>query len=95
MFLAGDGQFQRDCSEKTAQQIDEEVKKILDQSYAEAKEILSLHRDQLELVTAELLKAETIDGDTFLQLVGKEPRKKDKPPVDIAPQTVAPGTQAI
>src|SRR3954464_3686159 len=88
MFLAGDGQFQRDCSEKTAQQIDEEVKKILDQSYAEAKEVLSVHRDQLELVTTELLKAETIDGDTFLQLVGKEPRKKDKPPVDIAPQTV-------
>jgi cell division protease FtsH len=95
MFLAGDGQFQRDCSEKTAQQIDEEVKKILDQSYAEAKEILSLHRDQLELVTTELLKAETIDGDTFLALVGKESRKQDTPPVDIAPQTVGPGPQAI
>ncbi|HUR46775.1 MAG TPA: ATP-dependent zinc metalloprotease FtsH [Candidatus Saccharimonadales bacterium] len=96
MFLAGgDGQFQRDCSEKTAQQIDEEVKKILDQSYAEAKEILSLHRDQLDLVTNELLKAETLDGDAFLRLVGKEPPNSETLPVDIAPQRVGPGPQAI
>jgi len=95
MFLGGDGQFQRDCSEKTAQQIDEEVKKILDQCYVEAKDILSVHRAELDLVTAELLRVETIDGDTFLRLLGREPGKKETPPVDIAPQTVAPGTHAI
>jgi cell division protease FtsH len=87
MFLAGgDGQFQRDCSEKTAQQIDEEVKKILDQSYAEAIEILALHRDQLELVTGQLLKLETLDGEAFLRLIGKEPRPEVTPPVELAPQ---------
>jgi cell division protease FtsH len=92
MFLAGgDGQFQRDCSEKTAQQIDEEVKKLLDQSYAEANEILSVHRDQLDLVTAELLKQETIDGQTFLQLIGKAPRPETTPPVELAPQASGPG----
>jgi cell division protease FtsH len=65
-------QFQRDCSELTAREIDEEVKKLLDHSYAEAKEILAIHRDQLELVAAELLRRETLDGAEFYKLIGKE-----------------------
>src|SRR5262249_46232268 len=36
--LSADGMFQRDCSEHTAEEIDEEVKKLLDCTYAEAKE---------------------------------------------------------
>jgi cell division protease FtsH len=71
MFLPGsDGYFQRDCSEQTAREIDEEVKALLDRSYAEAKEILTAHRDQLDLVAAELLKHETMDGTTFRGLIG-------------------------
>jgi cell division protease FtsH len=62
---------QRDCSEETAREIDEEVKKILDRCYAEAKEMLSLHRDELEVVTAELLKRETLDAEAFYRLIGK------------------------
>jgi len=67
--LAADGTFQRDCSERTAEEIDEEVKKLLDCTYAEAKGILTTHRDQLELVTEELLKRETLDGDAFKELL--------------------------
>ena len=65
-----DGSFQRDCSEKTAQQIDDEVKSILDQTYADAKDILTIHRAQLEKVTSELLKQETLDAEAFRQLIG-------------------------
>jgi cell division protease FtsH len=65
-------QLQRDCSEETAREIDEEVKKLLDQAYDQAKETLSAHRDQLERVAAELLKSESIDGPTFYRLVGRE-----------------------
>ncbi len=72
-FLDGQGfQIQRDCSEETARTIDEEVKKLLSQAYDRAKEALSSHRDQLERVTRELLKAESIDGPTFYRLIGKE-----------------------
>ena len=78
MYIPGNGSFHRDCSEETAREIDEEVKKILDRAYAEAKEILILHRDQLELVTSELLKRETLDGQAFNQLIGKE--TKPSPP---------------
>src|SRR5206468_3952117 len=71
-FLAApDGPLQRDASEVTAREVDEEVKKILDRGYAEAKEILTIHRDVLDRISAELLKRETLSGDEFYQMVGK------------------------
>jgi cell division protease FtsH len=81
-FLGGlDGSMQRDCSEETAREIDEEVKGVLDEAYAKAREILAAHRDQLEKIAAELLKKETLDGQQFYKLVGKEkPRVKEAVP---------------
>jgi cell division protease FtsH len=79
-FLDGqEFRLQRDCSEETAREIDEEVKKLLELSYEEAKEILSAHRNQLEQVAAELLKSESIDGPTFYRLIGKEVPAFEKP----------------
>jgi len=86
-FLAGpEAPLQRDCSEQTAREIDEEVKKLLAAEYARAKEILTTHRDQLEKVTAELLARETLDGAEFYRLVGKEmPRAKEPvPPMPVS-----------
>jgi cell division protease FtsH len=78
-----DGTFQRDCSERTAEEIDEEVKKLLDRAYAEAKDILIQHRDQLEIVTHELIRRETMDGRTFRELIGmpaEQPPEKAEAP---------------
>ncbi len=68
---SADGSVQRDCSEHTAQQVDQEVRQILDDAYERAKSVLKEHDDQLETVTAELLKTETLDGTTFYRLIGK------------------------
>jgi cell division protease FtsH len=68
---SSESQIQRDCSEETAREIDEEVRKQLARSYDEAKEVLSAHRDE-ERVTAELIKHEAIDGQTFYKLIGRE-----------------------
>ena len=88
-FLAGiDGTFQRDCSERTAQEIDEEVKRILDEAYAQAKGILEQHRTELELVTRKLLEEETLDAAAFNALIGRPvTADKERPgqPTDIAP----------
>jgi cell division protease FtsH len=65
-------QIQRDCSEETAREIDQEVRKLLDESYDDAKEVLSAHRDELELLTTELIKHEAMDGKTFYSLIGRE-----------------------
>jgi cell division protease FtsH len=73
MFLnSSETQIQRDCSEQTTREIDEEVKSLLDQCYEEAKEILSAHRDELERLAAELIKHEAMDGQTFYKLIGRE-----------------------
>jgi cell division protease FtsH len=80
MFLqATDGAFQRDCSEETARQIDSEVKSILDHAYTEAKDILQLHRDQMEQVTQHLLSVETIDAATFQKLIGQDLKNDERP----------------
>jgi cell division protease FtsH len=76
----GDGSFQRDCSEDTAREIDKEVKRILERMYAEAKEILLAHRDQLENVTNELINRETLDARSFNELIGKPDALPESPP---------------
>jgi cell division protease FtsH len=84
-FLPGiDGTFQRDCSERTAQEIDSEVKGILDQAYADARQIIESHRDQLDLVTQELLARESLDSASFNELIGRG-NKNGKSPADARP----------
>ena len=63
--------MQLDCSNETAHAIEQEVRRILEQCYADAKDILVAHRDELELVAQELLKSESLDGETFKRLIGK------------------------
>jgi len=71
-FLGGDGPWlQRDCSEETARVIDEEVKRVLDRSYTDARDTLTAHRQELEQVAAQLLERETLDGSAFYQLIGR------------------------
>jgi len=85
-FLNGqEFQIQRDCSEQTAREMDEEVKRLLGIAYDQAKETLVSHREQLELVAAELLKSESIDGPTFYKLVRQEtPSLNDPGPLAAA-----------
>ncbi len=66
-----DGAMQRDCSEETAREVDEEVKKILSEAYAESKQILQEHRSQLDLVANELLQRETLDEQMFKSLINQ------------------------
>jgi len=63
------GQIQNECSERTAEQIDQEVKSILDKCYADSKTLLLQHKDKLHYVSEELLKSETLDGSTFYRLL--------------------------
>jgi len=89
VYLPGaDGHLQRDCSERTAEEIDDEVKRILDEAYGDAKAILNQHRDQLEAITNELLRCETLDAAAFNRLLGRPiTLASDRPghPVELAP----------
>ncbi len=67
---------QRDFSEQTALEIDQEVKKLLDDAYQAAQNILREHRDQLDKVSEELITREVIDRSTFYDLIGMKDRSK-------------------
>jgi len=61
-FLGGPfGDSVRNYSERTAQQIDDEVRALIDSAYTRVRRILSQRRAELERVVAELVKKETLD----------------------------------
>ena len=65
VFLGRDLAHAKEYSEETAAIIDEEVKKIVDEGYQKAVNILSEHIDKLHAVAKVLLEKEKIDGDEF------------------------------
>jgi cell division protease FtsH len=52
----------RNYSGATAQKIDEEVKRLIDEAYSKAKDILLSHKDKLDAIAQALLEYETLDG---------------------------------
>jgi len=69
IFLGRSIGEQRDYSDVTARTIDEEVSRILIESYNRAKVIIERHRDQLELLAQTLLEVETLDRQQFESLM--------------------------
>ena len=65
VFIGRDWGHEKSYSEETAGIIDEEVKRIIDNAYAEAKEILTEHRDKLDKVAEVLVEKEKITGEEF------------------------------
>ncbi len=59
----------RHFSENVASEIDAEVREIIETAYERAKDILTEHRDLLEILTQALIKRETIDGPDFYKLM--------------------------
>ena len=65
VFLGRDWTQTRNYSEETSAKIDEVVKKIIDNGYNRAKEILTMHSDKLHAVANLLLEKEKVDGEEF------------------------------
>lgn len=89
VFLGRDFNSSKDYSEETAALIDEQIKKIVDGAYAEAKRILSENRSKLDFIVEFLLKYEVMDDKQFtaamdgasmeeVEKIGEERRKKSE-----------------
>jgi cell division protease FtsH len=74
VFLGEDLMHTRDYSDETARVIDEEVERILRECEERCLQVLTEHRDGLDLVARKLLELETINGAEVVRLVaqGKE-----------------------
>jgi cell division protease FtsH len=59
----------KDYSEFTAQEIDSEVKRIINEAYARSKSLIEQHRDKLEIIANALLEYETLDGEQVNAIV--------------------------
>ena len=76
VFLGHAVTKQKEISNETARIIDEEVRKLVDEAYEFAKEILRNHSVQLDTMVDALLKYETIDADQMVDImVGKLPKE--------------------
>lgn len=71
VFMGRDFGHNRDFSEEIAAEIDKEVKKIIDERYDIAKDLLSKNRDMLEYISKALLDRETLDEKEFDELMAK------------------------
>ena len=65
-------------SEKTSQEIDEEVRILVDEAYSDAKRIIEANREKLEKLAAALIEHETMDGRDVEALLGVERERKDE-----------------
>ncbi|MBU6411152.1 MAG: ATP-dependent zinc metalloprotease FtsH, partial [Verrucomicrobia bacterium] len=59
----------KDYSEQTAQEIDIEVKRIIDEANQTAREMIAANRDKLEIIANNLLEYETLDGAQVEEIV--------------------------
>jgi cell division protease FtsH len=62
VFLGREMARSKDYSENTAQDIDNEVKRIIDNAFKVAREIIDSNRDKLEMIANALLEFETLEG---------------------------------
>ncbi len=82
VFLGHQVAQQKNVSEATAQKIDNEIRRLLDEAYDEAKRILTDHHDAFVATAEGLLEYETLTGDEIKQLL-----KGEKPSRDLGDDT--------
>ncbi|MCZ8106930.1 MAG: ATP-dependent zinc metalloprotease FtsH [Burkholderiales bacterium] len=88
VFLGMSVSRQQNISEATAQKIDAEVRRLVEEGYSEATAILSDKRDDLETLAQGLLEYETLSGDEIRDLLNGKPPVRDMP--DDPPSRSAP-----
>jgi cell division protease FtsH len=77
-------------SEITAQEIDAEVKRIIDDAFRTAQEIITTHREKLELIAKSLLEYETLDGQQVEEIVRTGKFTPPAPTPEVEPPHGAP-----
>ena len=62
-------------SQKTAEGIDAEVKKLVDEAYARAERLINDNREKLETLATALLEKDSMDGRDIEELLGLEKKQ--------------------
>ena len=101
VFLGRSVTTHKNMSETTMQQVDREIRRIIDEQYALARKLLEENRDKVEAMTAALLELETIDAEQIDDIMAgkpprppKQPQTKSSGPADMPPPDAAPSATA-
>jgi cell division protease FtsH len=86
IFLGREVVQRRDTSERTAELVDDEIKRILTTAYEHARVILSERRTGLDRLAAALLERETLDREEVLLVVDGKPLPPPLPPQSALPE---------
>src|SRR5436190_14063354 len=90
-FLGRDYGAEADYSEEIAREIDDEIRRVIEESHELALSVLRDHMEQLHRISQVLIERETIDRDQFERLLAGEAEEAVFPPAEEAPaETPAP-----
>lgn len=89
VFLGRDMMTHKNMSDSVAEQVDREIRRIIDEQYARARAIIEENRDKIEKMAKALIEWETLDAEQIDDIMaGKDPR----PPKDWTPRTPPSGS---
>ncbi len=80
VFLGREISETRNYSEKVAEEIDDEVRRIIDEAQGRARTLLTDRREILDKLAAVLLDVETLEGETLVRLLESDPNDAWPPP---------------
>ena len=96
VFLGRSVTNHKNVSEATMQQVDAEIRRILDQQYAVARKLIEDSRDKMEVMAKALLEWETLDSDQLDDIMAgnqpRPPKPSSAPPKAPADGGTTPGT---
>jgi cell division protease FtsH len=90
VFLGREISEQRDYSEKIAEEIDDEVRRIIENAHALARQIIRDNRTKLDHLAKRLMEVETLEGDALLAFMASPTDSDDEPPAAQEPATPTP-----
>jgi cell division protease FtsH len=82
-FLGREMGAEPDYSEEIAREIDDEIRRVIEEGHDRARQVLQEHMDELHQLSGILIERETIDKDQFERLLAGEPEDevfKEEPP---------------
>jgi cell division protease FtsH len=79
VFLGRSVTTHKSVSEATLQQVDAEVRRIIDEQYGRARKLIEDNRDKIEAMTHALLEWETIDAEQIDDIMAGRPPRPPKP----------------
>ena len=79
-FLGREFSAEPDYSDEVAREIDDEIRRIVEEAHQTSKDILTERREQLDTISKILLERETIEAEQFVALLEGKPEEEVFPP---------------